>query len=210
MKLRSWLAIGIIIIGIIVATSFYTSHGTNNVGITIKTNGTGDTTQIYFNPSLSLNSPPSEMKNEIVETALEGVDSYNSTADSIKTDINNIAKKYGYAASVTIISQFGTDQLPMLFQVNGTSMVPTLQNGQNIMVLKTKDFQINDLVVAYYPPYNCLIVKRLTQINGDQVYLKADNTHVTTVPLGNGMVEIDTPLSTWDSRENVIGVVKVY
>lgn len=208
MKSRSWLVIGLIVIGIIAASALYASQGTNNVGITIETNGTVNTTNVTFKSPL-WSSVPLQMQNEIKEKVAKDVNEYQSTVDSIKSDVNAIAQKYNYTATTTIISQFGTDQLPIEAQVSGTSMVPTLQDGQNIMVLKTKNFKINDIVVAYHPQYG-LIVKRVGKINGDQVYLMADNKHVTTKELGSGMVEIDTPLSTWIPRENVIGVVKVY
>ena len=38
--------------------------------------------------------------------------------------------------------------------VKGTSMVPTLTDGQNIVVLKTTDFKVGDIVVAHHPDYN--------------------------------------------------------
>lgn len=186
----------------------------NNVEVIINTNGTSDTTQVDFKSSL-FNSPPLEMQNEIKEKVATNINDYNSTVDSIKSDVNAVAQKYNYTASTTIISQFGTDQLPMPAKVSGTSMVPTLQDGQDIIVLKTKDFKVNDIVVAYHSEYG-LVVKRVGKINGDQVYLMSDNKNVevttTQKQLSNGVVEIDTvtktPLNTWVSKDNVIGVVK--
>jgi len=211
LKSRSWLIIGIIILGVIATSACITPS--NNVGVTIETNGTSDTTHVNFKSSL-LNSPPSQMQDEIKEKVATDVDDYNSTVDSIKSDVDAIAKKYNYTASTTISSQFGTDKLPMPAQVTGTSMVPTLQDGQNIMVLKTKDFKVNDIVVAYHPDYG-LIVKRVGKINGNQVYLMSDNKNVevttTKKQLANGVTEIDTvtktPLNTWVPKNNVIGIV---
>ncbi len=216
MKSRSWLVIGLIVIGIIAVSALYSTQGTNSVGVTIETNGTSDTTHVNFKSGL-WNSAPLQMQSEIRAKVIDDVNEYQSTVDSIKSDVNAIAQKYNYTATTTIISQFGADQLPMEAQVSGTSMVPTLQDGQNIMVLKTKDFKVNDIVVAYHPDYG-LIVKRLDKINGDQVYLMSDNKHVevetTQKQLSNGAVEIDTitktPLNTWLPKSNVIGVVKVY
>jgi signal peptidase I len=213
LKSRSGLIIGIIVIGIIAVSALYASQGTNNIGVTIETNGTSDTTHVNFKSSL-LHSPPLQMQNEIKEKVFSDINDYKSTVDSIKNDVNAIAQKYNYTASTTIISQFGTDQLPMPAQVSGTSMVPTLQDGQNITVLKTKNFKVNDIVVAYHPDYG-LIVKRVGKINGNQVYLMSDNKNVevttTQKQLANGMTEIDTvtktPLNTWVPKDNVIGVV---
>ena len=101
--------------------------------------------------------------------------------------------------------------------VKGTSMVPTLKDGQRIVVLKTDDFEVGDIVVAHHPDYK-LIVKRVGKINGDQVYLESDNKKVEIiqnhVSYENGMKKIvtiqKTPLNTWVPRSNIIGVVKNY
>lgn len=211
MKSRSWLIIGIIIIGIIAASGFILTQE-NNVKITLETNGN----TVDIQPS-SLFSIPPQMEAEMQEKALIDVQDPKSTVESIKSDIKAIAKKYNYTADVTIKSQFGTDQLPMPATVSGTSMVPTLEDGQEIIVLKTDDYKVNDIVVATHPEYG-MIVKRLKKIEGNRVYLMSDNREVevytTETPLGNGMVEVETikktPLDTWLPKENLIGVVKEY
>ena len=157
------------------------------------------------------------MMQEIKDKATTDVESSNSTVDSIKSDVKNIASKFNYNANVRISSQFGTDELPMPATVNGTSMVPTLQDGQEIIVLKTNNLKVGDIVVAEHPTYG-LIVKRLSIIDVNQVYLTSDNKNVeiynNTTTLPNGTVETvtvkKTPLNTWIPTNNVIGVVKVY
>lgn len=211
MKSRSWLIIGIIIIGIIAASGFILTQE-NSVEITLETNGT----TVDIQPS-SLFSIPPQMEAEMQEKALIDVQDPKSTVESVKRDIKTIAKKYNYTADVTIKSQFGTDQLPMPATVSGTSMVPTLEDGQEIIVLKTDDYKVNDIVVATHPEYG-MIVKRLKKIEGNKVYLMSDNRKVevytTETALGNGMVEVETikktPLDTWLPKENIIGVVKEY
>lgn len=181
----------------------------NNIGITIDTNGTNVTVK----SSTFLSNPPSQMMSEMRQKALSDIETPNSTVTSIKSDMQSIAKEYNYTVNVTINSQFGTDQLPMPAQVSGTSMVPTLQDGQSLVVLKTKDYKVGDIVVATHPTYG-MIVKRLSKIEGNRVYLTSDNKNVevSTVQLGNGAVETitKTPLNTWLPRDNIIGVVKVY
>ena len=105
----------------------------------------------------------------------------------------------------------------MAAKVKGTSMVPTLKDGQSILVLKTNNLKVGDIVVAIHPTYG-LIVKRLSIIEGNQVYLTSDNKNIeitnTQTTLPNGLVETvtveKTPLNTWIQKTNVIGVVKVY
>jgi hypothetical protein len=211
LKSRTWIIIGIIIIGIIAASAFV-MQSTNSVGVTIDTNGSETTVKIS-----SIFITPVGMNDEMQQKAAEQIIESNSTVESIGNDMNAIAKKYNYTATVTINSQFGTNQLPMPATVSGTSMVPTLKDGQSIIVLKTKDYNVDDIVVAIHPDYG-LIVKRLKKIEDNRVYLMSDNRNVeyftTEKNLGNGFVEIDTfkktPLDTWLPRENIVGVVKIY
>lgn len=212
MKTRSWLIIGIIIIGIIASSAFYITQGMSNVDITLETDGTSVDVQ-----ASSLFETPPQMTAEMERKAMEDIQDPHSSVESIKKDLSAIAEKYNYTADVTIKSQFGTDQLPMPATVSGTSMVPTLQDGQDIIVLKTKNIKVEDIVVAFHPDYG-MIVKRLKKIEGNRVYLMSDNRQVevytTETPLPDGAVEIQTikktPLDTWVSKDKVIGVVKEY
>jgi len=213
MRSVNWLIIGFVVI-ILAASIIYSSLSYNNLSVIVETNGSN--TDVNYNSILSSSLPP-VMVNEIKNKALEDVDSANSTVYTVKVDINSIASKYNYHANVKIVSQFGTDQMPMEATVHGTSMVPTLQDGQEIIVLKTNNLKAGDIVVAEHPTYG-LIVKRLSIIDGTQVYLTSDNKNIdiinneTTLP--NGTVKTvtvqKTPLNTWLPTANVIGVVKVY
>jgi signal peptidase I len=216
MRSSNRLILGLLFLIIIVVASsaVYTGLGTNNINIVINTNGTN--TDINYQTIL-YGSIPQEMIRDIKDKATTDVESSNSTVESIKSDVKNIASKFNYNANVRISSQFGTDQLPMPATVNGTSMLPTLQDGQEIIVLKTNDIKVGDIVVAEHPTYG-LIVKRLSIIDANQVYLTSDNKNVeiynNTATLPNGTVEMvtvkKTPLNTWIPTNNVIGVVKVY
>jgi signal peptidase I len=214
MRSTNWIILGILLVVIIVVSSMYSGMGTNKINIIINTNGTD--TDINYQTQVYGSLVP-EMTKNIKEKVTKDVESSNSTVESIKSDVKTIASKYNYNADVTIVSQFGTDQLPMPATVNGTSMNPTLQDGQEIIVLKTNNLNVGDIVVAVHPTYG-LIVKRLSVNDVDQVYLTSDNKNIeisnseTTLP--NGTVETvtvkKTPLNTWLPKSNVIGVVKVY
>ncbi len=211
MKSRSWLIIGIIVIGIIASSSFLMQN-LGNVSVTIDTNGTDTTVHTFY-----IFGTPQQMTAEMQNKVESQITEPNSTVESISNDMKAIAKKYNYTATVTIKSQFGTNQLTMPATVSGTSMVPTLKDGQQIVVLKTKDYKVDDIVVAIHPDYG-LIVKRLKVIELEKVYLMSDNHQVeyytTQKDLGNGLVEVDTykktPLNTWLPRQNIVGVVKIY
>ena len=214
MRSINWLILGLLVLGITAATVVYSGLDSNNINIVVNTNGT--TTTVGYQTALWGSVSPN-MQKEIKNKASEDIQSDTSTVDSIKTDLKTIASKYNYNADVKIVSQFGNDQLPMRATVRGTSMVPTLQDGQDIVILKTRNLNVDDVVVAVHPTYG-LIVKRLTIIEGNQVYLTSDNKNVeitnTQTKLPNGSVETvtvqKTPLNTWLPTNNVIGVVKVY
>lgn len=213
MRLINWLILGFVVL-ILAATTIYSGLGTNNISVVVDTNG--NSTDVNYQ-SILAGSLPQGMVKEIKNKAFEDVQSSNSTVDTVKADIKSIASNYNYNANVKIVSQFGTDQLPMPATVRGTSMVPTLQDGQEIIIVKTNNLKVGDIVVAVHPTYG-LIVKRLSIINSTQVYLTSDNKNVevvnTETTLPNSTIETvtvqKTPLNTWLPTANVIGVVKVY
>lgn len=213
MRLINWLILGFVVL-ILAATTIYSGLGTNNISVVVDTNG--NSTDVNYQ-SILAGSLPQGMVKEIKNKAFEDVQSSNSTVDTVKADIKSIASNYNYNANVKIVSQFGTDQLPMPATVRDTSMVPTLQDGQEIIIVKTNNLKVGDIVVAVHPTYG-LIVKRLSIINSTQVYLTSDNKNVevvnTETTLPNGTIETvtvqKTPLNTWLPTANVIGVVKVY
>ncbi|BDZ71969.1 S24/S26 family peptidase [Methanobacterium petrolearium] len=211
MKLKLGLTVVLLVLIALIGSAGYVLSNQNSTGITVETNGTAVTIQ-----SSSWWEVPSAMLNEMKVKALADVEDPDSSVESIKTDMENIASKYNYTVQVKVVSQFGEDQLPMPATVKGTSMVPTLEDGQSIVVLKTSDFKVGDIVVAHHPDYN-LIVKRVGQINGDQVYLESDNKNVeveSQTRYVNGVKQVititKTPLNTWVPKSYVIGVVKEY
>ena len=186
----------------------------HHVNVVVKTDGT----DVSLHATATDNSAvPAKMIARMNSTANADIQSETSTVNSVKADIKAIAAKYNYTANVTVVSQFGTDQLPFPATVDGTSMVPTLEDGQDIVAVKTKNIKVGDIVIAEHPSYG-LIVKRVAEIRGSKVYLKSDNREVTTYEtqqdMGNGTYEVVTvtksPLDAWLSRSSVIGVVKVY
>lgn len=193
-------------------SAVYITQSMNSISVTIETNGSDVTVK-----TSSLFGTPEQITAEMQQKALEQIIEPNSTVESIGNDMKVIAKKYNYTATVTIVSQFGTNQLPMPATVSGRSMVPTLQDGQEIIALKTTDYKVDDIVVAMHPDHG-MIVKRLKKIEANRVYLMSDNRNVeyvtTEKDLGNGLVEIYTykrvPLDAWLPHENIVGVVKIY
>lgn len=101
-----------------------------------------------------------------------------------KALISTISTLLVVAAVAALIA---TLYLPVL-QVSGTSMEPTLNDGEVIVLMKTKDFQTGDLVGLYYN--GKIMLKRVIGGAGDYINIDADgNVYV------NG-VYIDEPYVT--------------
>lgn len=176
------------------------------VTVNIETNGADITVETSTFP---FSSAPSSMETEIAEYLASAIKNPNSTIESIKSDITAIGKKYNYEeVTVNLQSQFGENQLPLPAVVSGDSMYPTLNDGQNLMVLKTKNFKVGDIVISKHDEYG-LIVKRVGKIEANRVYLMSDNKNVETIYEGNYIIT-KTPLNTWVPRDYIIGVVKEY
>ncbi|BAW31545.1 MAG TPA: S24/S26 family peptidase [Methanothermobacter sp.] len=199
---KSYLLLLFLIVAI--GTGFYIHENTHTVNITIETDGnivTVKTSTLFFT------STPPGMEEEIADHVKTVIGDPESTADSIKADVKSIASKYGYEkVNVQLRSQFGVDQLPMTAVVKGDSMYPTLKDGQELIILKTKEVKVGDIVVAKHPEYG-LIVKRVGKIEGDRVYLMSDNKNIEQVYTGTSIVTL-VPLNTWLPKSAVIGVVK--
>ena len=203
MKFKDILIITVLILVATTTAGCVNLEPSQNVDVTITTNGSDvqlETSKTF----LFFDTVPTSMKREMTNKALADVYNDTSTVESIKNDMQEIAEYYDYNVTVIIDSQYGMDQLPMVATVKGTSMLPTLQDGQDVVLLKTEDIKVGDIVVASHPEHG-LIVKRVARINNGQVYLMSDNREVT---ITNNL--IIRGLDTWLPIENVVGVVKEY
>ena len=199
--------IAIAVLAIIaVSGAFYYLDHVDSVDITIKTDGVNITVEA---DTIFFQKVPPEMEQEIGEYMADVINDPESTVESIKKDVTDIAERYGYReVNVRIESQFGVDQLPMPAVVSGDSMYPTLKDGQDLIVLKTDKYRVGDIVIARHPEYG-LIVKRIGKIESDRVYLMSDNKKVERIYTPTSVI-VRTPLNTWVPRSAIVGVVKEY
>ena len=101
--------------------------------------------------------------------------------------------------------------LPVL-QIYGTSMTPTLYDGDILISLKSKDFTTGDVVAFYYN--NRILVKRVIAGPGDWVDIDLDGTvYVNEVEIDEpyvvekafGECDIELPYQVPESRVFVMG-----
>lgn len=86
------------------------------------------------------------------------------------TLFNTIGTLVVVAAAAILVANLW---LPIL-QVTGTSMSPTLQEGQVLMASKGHDFKTRDVIAFYYN--NKILVKRVIAMPGDWVNISEDGT----------------------------------
>lgn len=63
-------------------------------------------------------------------------------------------------------------------RVVGSSMLPTLRDGQIVIVRLTRNFTVGDVVTAYVSGKD--VIKRITKIKDGKVYLEGDNLKHST------------------------------
>jgi signal peptidase I len=149
------------------------------------------------------------MENEILDYCLKEMNNVDSNATTFKNGIAKIAEKYGFTnIDVTINSQFGKDNIPMIVNVQGTSMYPTLKDGEDVIIEKTNDIKVGDIVVAKDPQYG-LLIKRVGNISGDQIFLSADNNDTVTI-YENGRYYQMIAVEKWTNASNIVGVARIF
>ena len=118
--------------------------------------------------------------------------------------------------------------LPVL-QIAGTSMAPTLNEGDTVLLVKTKELETGDLCAFYYS--NKILIKRVIATPGDYIGVAADGTvflngepldepYITEKALGECDIEFpyqvpennyfvmgDQRETSIDSRSSVIGCI---
>lgn len=132
-----------------------------------------------------------------------------SNVTTLKAGLTEIARSYGFKdVTVNVRSQFGDNTMPMEVVVDGVSMVPTLQDGERVIIEKTKKPAIGDIIVVK-DPEETLLIKRLGNISGDQVFLSSDNNDTIIMDVNGVPVEM-VAVEKWTNASNIIGVAKIF
>ena len=106
------------------------------------------------------------------------------TMEQLQTELNRVQyrKRYNTVLKSTVYTLItvaavavlvATLWLPVL-QIYGSSMTPTMQNGDIVFTLKTSNFQNGDVLAFYYN--NKILVKRVIACPGEWVDMEEDGT----------------------------------
>ena len=185
---------------IIVILAIFLTHESNSINVYIDGENVTTSTQ-------GVNSD--ELNEEICDYTLQSMNSPNTNIDTLKSGIEDICLKYDInTTNIQIDSTIGKNSIPVIFQVDGTSMLPTLQDGQDVLVNKTQDVNVGDIVVANSSDYGN-IIKRVDQVNGNQIHLVSDNKNVEYQEI-NGEIYETKGITTWVDSSDIYGVVIKY
>ena len=185
---------------IIVILAIFLTHESNSINVYIDGENVTTSTQ-------GVNSD--ELNDEICDYTLQSMNSPNTNIDTLKSGIEDICLKYNInTTNIQIDSRIGKNSIPVIFQVDGTSMLPTLQDGQDVLVNKTQDVNVGDIVVANSTEYGN-IIKRVDQVNGNQIHLVSDNKNVEYQEI-NGEIYETKGITTWVDSSDIYGVVIKY
>ena len=146
------------------------------------------------------------LNHDICNLTLKAMNDTTSNATTLKNQIKKVCGSYGLDdVEINLDSSIGKDQLPVLVHVDGTSMLPTLQDGQTVLMNKTHDIKVGDIVVAESDEYGG-IIKRVDRIDGNNVHLASDNKNVSYEYINGVLYEVKG-VTTWVDISDIDGVV---
>lgn len=149
------------------------------------------------------------LNKDICSYTLNVMNNTTSDVETLKNGVEKLCYQYGLEdADINIDSSLGHDQIPIIVHVDGTSMFPTLQNGQTVLVNKTHDFEVGDIVVAESKEYGG-IIKRVDKIDKNKVHLISDNKNISYEYIDGVLYQIKG-ITTWVDISDVNGVVIDY
>ncbi len=194
------------IITIIVILSLFALFLSTNETVDLFLNGESVTVETHtLNPNIDVES----LNDEICEYTLYVMNDTTSDVTTLKSGIKDICGRYGLEnPKISVDSKIGKDQIPVVVHVDGTSMLPTLQDGQSVLVNKSKNIHVGDIVVAESDEYGG-IIKRVGDIRGNDIYLESDNKDVN-YEYKNGILYEVKGITTWVDISDINGVVISY
>ena len=149
------------------------------------------------------------LNKEICDYTLNVMNDSTTDIPAYKNGVGNLCQKYGLKdAEINLDSSIGPNQIPVIVYVDGTSMLPTLQDGQTVLLNKTHDVNVGDIVVANSDEYGG-IIKRVDQIDGNSIHLVSDNKVISYEYINGQLYEIKG-ITTWVNISDINGEVINY
>lgn len=106
------------------------------------------------------------------------------TVDALEAELKRVKYRQNYMAvlkstiymliTVAAVAVLVATLLLPVLRIYGTSMMPTLQNGEIVLTVKTSEFQQGDVIAFYYN--NKILVKRVIAGPGDWVDIDENGT----------------------------------
>lgn len=155
------------------------------------------------------NIDKSSLSRDICDYTLNVMNDTTTDVETYKHGISDICSNYDLEnIEINLDSAIGKNQIPVIVYVDGTSMLPTLQDGQKVLLNKTHNIHVGDIVVADSDEYGG-IIKRIGEIDGDEVYLVSDNKQVSHEYINGVLYEIKG-ITTWVNIDDINGVAISY
>ena len=149
------------------------------------------------------------------------------TAEQLSAELNRVRYRTRYRTTlrstvytlitVAAISVLVAVLLLPVLQIYGTSMTPTLGDGNIVLSLKGSEFESGDVIAFYYN--NKILVKRVIATAGEWVDITEDGTvYVNNIELDEpyisekslGECDLEFPYQVPESRLFVLGITVTY
>lgn len=190
---------------ILVLIAFFAFNYLSNNSVDIYIDGENVSVTTYGITGIDTES----LNNEICAYTINVMNDTTSDFSDYENGVRDICIRYGLDdAKINIDSSIGKNQIPVMVNVDGTSMLPTLQDGQKVLVNKSHDVNVGDIVVAESDEYGG-IIKRVDDIEGSSIHLVSDNKDVSYEYINGNLYEIKG-ISTWVDISDIGGVVIKY
>lgn len=167
----------------------------------------GENVSVSTHTMANINSK--SLNGEICDYTLDAMNDSASNITTLYYGIKDICTRHGLKnPEINIDSSLGKNQIPIIAYVCGTSMNPTLKDGQSVLVNKTKNIHVGDIVIANSQEYGG-IIKRVGEINDNRVHLESDNKNVDFEYINGTLYELKG-ISPWVDLSEINGVVIDY
>ncbi|WP_407431654.1 S24/S26 family peptidase [Methanobrevibacter sp.] len=200
---KGTLVIGAIVIVLLVFAGYFIIIGES---VDVYMDGENVTSKATLSPFSGVDT--TALNQEICNYTFQTMNSTDGDMKTLQQGISRICLNHGLdKVKVHIDSTLGPNKIPIVFHVQGTSMYPTLNDGQTVTVEKTKNVNVGNIVVANSSEYG-VIVKRVSDVKGNQVYLTSDNKNVN-YEYKNGVTYETKGVTTWVNINDIYGVVQI-